>query len=123
MAKKAAACLLIAALFSVLIVSQAKADEEDMKIIFKDAIYGGLIGFVVGGALLLFDPAPDNLKLLGYGAGAGTIAGTAYGIFTTATPLMEYKEGNLYIGAPSLKARVRDYKNITIMSEMFRFNF
>jgi hypothetical protein len=61
------------------------AQDSAVADIFKDGFYGGLAGALVGAAALLIDieDADDHLDYIAIGAGAGIIAGTAYGIYST----------------------------------------
>ncbi|AJE04857.1 hypothetical protein GPICK_07825 [Geobacter pickeringii] len=83
------------------------AEEGGFEGIFRNALYGGLAGALVGGALLAFTHRPaDHLDYLGYGAAGGILAGAAYGTVRAATALAEVENGSVKIAMPTI---VPDY--------------
>ena len=54
-------------------------------IIATDAVYGGLTGLLVGGGVTLIDQGNYWQRDLMVGAGAGILAGAAFGIYEAAT--------------------------------------
>ena len=60
--------------------SQVQAQEDGIQIILKDGFYGGLVGALVGGALLAFRDDPgEHIDLVAQGAAIGVIGGVAFG--------------------------------------------
>ena len=83
--------------------SSALASENAFKEVFQDAFYGGAAGTLVGLALTAFAKKPaDHLDNLAYGAAAGILAGTAYGLTKTARSLAEIDNGRVRIGMPTI---------------------
>lgn len=52
------------------------------EIVFRDAIYGAIIGALLGGAVYLMDPEDAGEKF-GIGIAAGTIGGVIFGVMET----------------------------------------
>ena len=81
--------------------SSALADENSFQGIFKDALYGGAVGTLVGGALLAFTKKPaDHLDYMGYGAAAGILTGATFGLAKSAKALAEIDKGRVRIAVP-----------------------
>lgn len=103
------------------------AGDNDMKDVFQSAVYGGLTGVVVGAAVMAFTDKPgDHLDYLGYGAAAGTIAGTAYGIFVKARSLAEVENGKVKFAIPTIMPGVREgnaSSSMMITAELIRGKF
>ncbi|MBI1921073.1 MAG: hypothetical protein HYS23_08340 [Geobacter sp.] len=118
-------------LFSLLCVSgwslPCYAGDNDMKDVFQSAVYGGLTGVVVGAAVLAFTDKPgDHLDYLGYGAAAGTLAGTAYGIFVKTRSLAEVENGKVKFAIPTVMPSVREgnaSSSMMITAELIRGKF
>lgn len=118
-------------LFSLLCVSgwslPCHAGESEMKEIFQDAVYGGLTGVVVGAAVMAFTDKPgDHLDYMGYGAAAGTLVGTAYGVFVKARSLAEVENGKVRFGIPTIMPGVRERNassSMMITAELIRGKF
>ena len=61
--------------------TSAFADDNAFRDTFQTAFYGGAVGALVGAALMVFTDKPaDHLNYMGFGAAAGVMAGTAYGL-------------------------------------------
>ena len=83
------------------------ADEGGFETVFRNALYGGLAGALVGGALLAFTHRPaDHLDYVGYGAAGGILAGAVYGTAKAATALAEVENGKVRLAVPTV---VPDY--------------
>lgn len=96
--------LIAAGVITILLtLSTASFAETRGQIVFKDTIYGLLTGALIGAALMTVSDEPeDHFKYIGYGATAGAIAGAAFGVME-ATEMVEYKNGNLYVGLPTVQ--------------------
>lgn len=83
--------------------STAFADDNAFRETFQDAFYGGAVGALVGAALMTFTKKPaDHLDYMGYGAAAGILAGTAYGVAKSARTLASINNGNIKITMPTI---------------------
>jgi uncharacterized membrane protein YebE (DUF533 family) len=81
----------------------ALADDNLWRDTFQSALYGGAVGTLVGGALLAFTKKPGNhLEYLGYGAAAGVLAGTAYGVVKSTRALASIDNGKIRIAMPTI---------------------
>lgn len=92
-------------LLSILCAStSAFADDNAFRDTFQSAFYGGAVGALVGAALLVFTKKPaDHLDYMGFGAAAGVLAGTAYGVVkTTSRSLASLENGSLKIAMPTI---------------------
>jgi hypothetical protein len=69
--------------------------------VFKDGVYGGLAGALVGGAALAFKDHPgDHLNYLSYGAAIGVFVGVTYGLVRTGYALAEFDKHQLVFHIP-----------------------
>ncbi len=58
--------------------------EETMRYTLNNALYGGILGGLIGAAVLLLSDNPDdNLDYMLTGAGVGVLLGATYGIATS----------------------------------------
>jgi len=103
--------------------------EDTFEGIFRDAFYGGLVGGLVGTALLVFTDKPgDHLDYIGYGAAGGVLAGTAYGVAKTTRALAELENGKVKLAVPTV---VPDYvrtgadgeREVVLKAEVLRGRF
>lgn len=79
------------------------AEEAGFETIFRNALYGGLAGALVGGAVLAFTHKPgDHLDYLGYGAAGGVLAGAAYGTLKVGKALAEVENGKVRLAMPTI---------------------
>ncbi len=94
--------LLLFAVFT----SKSHADET-MRYTLNNALYGGVLGGLVGAAVLLLTDEPDDhLDYILTGAGVGVLMGAAYGIATSGVieSLAEVDEdGRLTFKMPTMK--------------------
>jgi len=83
-------------------VSSATAGDETIREVFTDAFYGAAVGALIGGALAAFTKRPsDHLgNNLIYGAAAGVLAGTAYGLAKSARAFAEVENGRIKLSLP-----------------------
>ena len=97
----------IAALMSLVSIlcaaTSAFADDNAFRDTFQSAFYGGAVGALVGAALLVFTKKPaDHLDYMGFGAAAGVMAGTAYGVGKASRALASIENGKLKIAIPMI---------------------
>jgi uncharacterized membrane protein YebE (DUF533 family) len=83
--------------------TSAFAEENAFRDTFMSAFYGGAVGALVGGALMVFTKKPaDHLDYMGFGAAAGVLAGTAYGVAKSSRALASIDNGNVKIAMPTI---------------------
>jgi hypothetical protein len=81
--------------------TSAFADENAFRDTFLSAFYGGAVGALVGASLLVFPRKPaDHLDYIGFGAAAGVLAGTAYGVGKASRAFASIDNGKLKISMP-----------------------
>ena len=83
--------LIVAVAFVVLPVKKSYAVSGE--IIFRDAMYGGVIGFLAGSAYYAIDQKSFGKKV-GTGVLVGLILGTAFGIYEATGYLAENNNNN-----------------------------
>jgi len=77
------------------------AEENSFEEVFKNGLYGGLAGALVGGAALAFQDHPgDHLNYISYGAAIGVFVGVAFGLVKTGHALAEIDDHRLVIHLP-----------------------
>ncbi len=122
--------ILVGTMFLLLVVwcTPSKADDT-FEGIFRNAVYGGLVGGLVGAAFLVFTDKPgDHLDYIGYGAAGGVLAGTAYGTVKTTRALAEMENGKVKLAVPTI---VPDYvpvgtkgeREVVLTAEVLRGRF
>lgn len=95
------ALLTLAAMLGV--TTTACADDNVFRDTFQSAFYGGAVGALVGGAILVFTHKPaDHLDYMGFGAAAGVLAGTAYGVGKATRALASIEKGSVKIALPTI---------------------
>lgn len=116
----------------VLILSSvlpAAAEDNPMKEIFQDALYGGLAGTLIGAATIVFTKKPaDHLRNLGIGAASGVIVGAGYGAIKSAKALAQVENGKVRFAVPTVlpELRERNYRGdvaVVVNAELIRGNF
>jgi len=81
----------------------ACAEENAFRDTFQSAFYGGAVGALVGAALLVFAKKPaDHLDYMGFGAAAGVLVGTAYGVGKASRALASIDNGSVKIAMPTV---------------------
>jgi hypothetical protein len=91
---------------TILFYSTVSRAQTSGRIILEDAVYGGLIGTLVGAAFLAFSNEPgDNLDYLAKGAAVGVIAGLLFGVYET-TAFATIDDGKWRFAMPTIKTRV-----------------
>jgi hypothetical protein len=79
------------------------AAGNDIGNLFLNALYGGAVGALAGGAILVFTKKPaDNLNFMAMGAAAGVLAGMTYGIVKSTNAFASVENGNLKIAMPTI---------------------
>lgn len=128
--RKIVAVTLIFSIFAF--SSAAKAEEDTLHRTLTDALYGGIIGALLGGAALALTSHPgDHLSYIPTGAAIGVIAGTAWGVATSAGVVQsvgEVENNRLTFKVPTVNAYTvtdsRTQSRETVESvELFRYKF
>lgn len=109
-----------AMIFTFLAVSTASA-QDPMQRTLRDSLYGGVIGALLGTAVMLLTDNPDDhLSYIPTGAAVGVLAGAAYGLATsgvmsTAAAEIDTREGTISLAMPTISAEEHyDEKTNTI---------
>ncbi|GMR04905.1 MAG: hypothetical protein BMS9Abin23_0823 [Thermodesulfobacteriota bacterium] len=128
--KTLAAFLLLTFVFTF--ATRAFADEM-MERTLRSAIYGGVIGGLIGSAVVLLTDNPDDhLAFIPSGAAIGILVGTAYGIATSGViegrAFGEVEDGEFNLNIPSLKtSKTLDVKtnqyDVVQSVDLFKFRF
>jgi len=80
-----ACCFFAVAIFSS--VPKVNAQPPSMQKIYYSAAYGGLLGGLLGAAIMVLGPNPNNhWDYIVKGGAVGVICGTIYGIIISAQP-------------------------------------
>ncbi|MEK6791376.1 MAG: hypothetical protein AABY45_06725 [Deltaproteobacteria bacterium] len=85
---KTARTLTIACMVAVFLLfttaGRGMAADSTMKTTVNDALYGGLLGALIGAAVLLLTDKPeDHLNYIPTGAALGVLSGAVYGLATS----------------------------------------
>ena len=100
------AALVVTLLF---VATPCFAEENAIKSVFEDSLYGGLAGGLVGAALLAFADKPaDHLQNIGIGAGVGVLVGATYGVVTASRSLAQYENGKVTFAMPTIRPEFRE---------------
>ncbi len=108
---KTARTLTIACMIAVFLLcttaSRSMAADSTMKTTVTDALYGGLLGALVGTAVLLLTDNPgDHLNYIPTGAGIGVLFGAAYGLATSGGVVQsigEVEGSKFTLNAPTIR--------------------
>lgn len=107
---KTARTLTIACMIAVFLLcataSRSMAAESTMKTTVTDALYGGLLGALIGTAVLLLTDNPgDHLNYIPTGAGVGVLFGAAYGLATSGVvqSVGEIEGSKFTLNAPTIR--------------------
>ncbi len=78
-------CFFVVGIFSS--IPKANAQPPSMEKIYYSAAYGGLLGGLLGAAIMVLGPSPeDHWDYILKGAAVGVICGTIYGIIVSTQP-------------------------------------
>lgn len=100
-----------------------------MQNVFRDTLYGGAIGAVIGvGFMLLTKEPKDHWNYIAYGAGGGIIAGAAISIASSTKAVAEIEGGRITFNVPNIKTNIiqdkRDEKTEVVRHfSLLRYNF
>lgn len=84
------------------------ADTSPVKDLFENALYGGLVGTLVGGACLAFTKKPgDHLNYLSIGAASGVLAGIGFTVAKQSRALVAVENGNVKFAMPTVKPELQ----------------
>jgi len=94
--------------FFVFVTFSGEAFAEDMmQTTLRDALYGGIVGALIGSAVVLLTDYPeDHLGFIPTGAGVGILVGAAYGVATSgviSTAGAEIEDGKLTLNMPTIR--------------------
>jgi len=90
--------LVVTVLLLILSQGVAFAAGAEGEIVFRDALYGAVVGSILGGAIYLIDQ--DNFAAkLGMGVAVGTLGGLFFGVAETRS-LVEIKHDNVMFALP-----------------------
>lgn len=114
------ACL-IAAFLLCTTASRSMAADSTLKTTVNDALYGGLLGGLVGVAVLLLTDNPgDHLGYIPTGVGLGVLFGAAYGLATSGVvqSVGEIEGSKFTLNVPTIRKfesydKMADKKEIT----------
>lgn len=105
------------------------AEENRLKEVLTNSLYGSLVGALVGAAVLAFAKRPGNhLEFMAYGASAGAVGGTTYTLVKPAKPLAELENGKITLGIPTIIPDIRDTNSkgetpVVVVAEFFAGDF
>jgi hypothetical protein len=95
--------LMVTVLLLTSLTVPCSAAESSFRELFENTLYGGLVGTLVGGALLVFTSKPsDHLDYLSIGAASGVLAGVAYTVARPAKSMIAVENGNVKIALPAI---------------------
>ncbi len=78
--------LLVSLVLALAAPQVAQAQESSLKSVTRDALYGGVLGALLGTAVLAFvDKPSDHLDYIVTGAAVGILGGATWGIYESAT--------------------------------------
>lgn len=80
--------------------------DDTLEYTLKNALYGGILGGLIGSAVLLLSDEPDdNLSYIPTGIGVGVLLGAAYGLATSGVieSMGEIEDGRFTLKMPTLK--------------------
>lgn len=104
-------------------------DENAFRETFTSALYGLSVGALVGTALMVFTQKPaDHLDYIGYGAAAGALAGTVYGVARSSRSFASIENGSVKIAMPTIipdlvESPATKQMNVTFRADLLRGTF
>ena len=112
--------LIISVLLIFTITSSAfAAIETQGDVVFRDALYGAVVGGILGGALYIVDQE-DFAKKVGIGVLLGTVAGVAFGVMETRS-VVEINNNEVKFALPTPVIQDRD-GDIMYSTSILKFN-
>lgn len=126
--KRSIIILLSTCLLTSLAVPSIAADSA-FRDLFENSLYGGLVGTLVGGALLAFTHKPsDHLDYLAVGAATGVLAGVTYSVVKQSRSLVAIEDGNVKLAIPTVIPELQETgaKGMTLVmlrAELIRGRF
>lgn len=102
--------IVVFVLIAVLLVEGSAFAETMGEVVFRDAMYGAMIGGLLGTALYLAsgDDDKDFLKTIGVGVALGTVGGLIYGAGVDAKSMAELDSKGFKFALPSPVVREKD---------------
>jgi hypothetical protein len=106
-----------------------RAANNEMGEVLVDGFYGGLIGALVGGAVMVLTDDPgDHLQYMVTGAGIGVIGGTVYGLSKVARhAVIDVDRGHLAWRIPAISPDVTaapgESPHVAISASLVRIRF
>lgn len=121
----------LATLFAMLgtTTSAFAVDENAFRETFTSAFYGLSVGALVGTALMVFTDKPaDHLDYIGFGAAAGALAGTVYGVARSTRSFASIENGKVKIAIPTIvpdliESPATKQMNVTFRADILRGTF
>jgi hypothetical protein len=107
----------------------ARAANNEMGDVLVDGFYGGLIGALVGAAVMVLTDDPgDHLQYMTTGAGIGVIGGTIYGFSQVARQAMvDVDRGHFALRVPAISPDVTVFPGegprVTVSVALLRVRF
>ena len=92
----------------------AFATDTSGEIVFRDAIYGAIIGAVLGGAAFLMD-GEEFAEKMGVGIAIGTIGGLIFGVMETRG-IVGIQKGGIKISTPTAVMQKKEGGNLYSIS-------
>jgi opacity protein-like surface antigen len=109
--------LIAAAMAIALMATPAYAADYEIENTFSDALYGGGLGVLVGGALMLISGNPqDHWNYLTIGAGVGVIGGVGYGLMKSSGSLATLEDGKVKLAMPTPQIKVHQIAGDDVLS-------
>ncbi len=105
----------------LVLVFEGSAFAAQGDVVFKDAMYGAVIGAVVGGAVYLIDKKDFTTKM-GVGVAVGTLGGLLYGISADTKSALEINKGKVKLAMPAPVIQ-RDANGTTYSASLLKVRF
>ena len=128
MFKRARIVVLAALLITSLSVPCSAADSA-FRDVLDNSLYGGLVGVLVGGALLAFTHKPsEHLDYLSVGAASGILAGVAYTLAVQSRSLVSIEDSKVKFAVPTVmpefqQTGVRGPASVMLKAELLSGKF
>ncbi|GBE36066.1 hypothetical protein BMS3Bbin07_00205 [bacterium BMS3Bbin07] len=112
--------LIVTVLFLFLSQSVAFAAGAKGEIVYRDALYGAVVGAILGGAIYLVDQ-DDFAAKLGMGVAVGTLGGLVFGVAETRS-FVEIRKDNVRFALP-LPMIQKKHSGILYSTSLLRVDF